>query len=267
MESGIFYKGKRTSVYNIHVDNFIICLKHQVARVIDINFSRPDRQRDMKDTPQQSQECNTFTELPTEEEQAAFLEGVKKICPKSTILTAAFKQPRHTPVIMPKLPKTILSLFHPKYKNLTASELVVEGKRVFENMKVDLSEADYLAHSTSLQAESLLWHEHRQGRLTASKFGAICHTRIDSPSQSLINSIFSRKVINSTSIAWGRDHESCAREEYKRQVQSQHQEFSLVTTGLHVNPLFPHLGASPDGLISCKCCGKGVLEIKCPYSI
>ena len=26
------------------------------------------------------------------------------------------------------------------------------------------------------------------------------------------------------------------------------------------------MGASPDGLIECKCCGKGVLEIKCPYS-
>ena len=25
----------------------------------------------------------------------------------------------------------------------------------------------------------------------------------------------------------------------------------------------PHLGASPDGLIECKCCGKGCLEIKC----
>ena len=29
----------------------------------------------------------------------------------------------------------------------------------------------------------------------------------------------------------------------------------------------PFLGASPDGIISCVCCGKGVLEIKCPFSI
>ena len=136
---------------------------------------------------------------------------------------------------------------------------------MFESMKVDQSDADYLAHSASLQAESLLWYEHRQGRLTSSKFRSICHTTIDSPSQSLINSIFSQ-VITSASIAWGRDHESCGQEEYKRQVQSQHQEFLLVTTGLHVNPLFPHVGASSDGLISCKGCGKGVLEIKFPYS-
>ena len=26
------------------------------------------------------------------------------------------------------------------------------------------------------------------------------------------------------------------------------------------------LGASPDGIVSCKCCGKGVIEVKCPFS-
>lgn len=33
-----------------------------------------------------------------------------------------------------------------------------------------------------------------------------------------------------------------------------------------INPLYPHLGASPDGVITCDCCGRGVLEIKCPYN-
>ena len=33
-----------------------------------------------------------------------------------------------------------------------------------------------------------------------------------------------------------------------------------------VHPCYPHLGASPDGIVICDCCGKGVLEIKCPYS-
>lgn len=27
----------------------------------------------------------------------------------------------------------------------------------------------------------------------------------------------------------------------------------------------PFLGASPDGIINCACCGRGVLEIKCPF--
>ena len=29
----------------------------------------------------------------------------------------------------------------------------------------------------------------------------------------------------------------------------------------------PYLGASPDGIVNCNCCGKGVLEVKCPFCI
>ena len=26
------------------------------------------------------------------------------------------------------------------------------------------------------------------------------------------------------------------------------------------------MSASPDGIVNCTCCGRGVLEVKCPYS-
>ena len=32
-----------------------------------------------------------------------------------------------------------------------------------------------------------------------------------------------------------------------------------------VHPCYPHLGASPDSIVTCDCCGKGVIEIKSPY--
>ena len=34
---------------------------------------------------------------------------------------------------------------------------------------------------------------------------------------------------------------------------------------MFVNSSYPTLGASPDGIIFCDCCGIGTLEIKCPY--
>ena len=34
-----------------------------------------------------------------------------------------------------------------------------------------------------------------------------------------------------------------------------------------IDPSKPYLGASPDSIVNCKCCGKGVLEVKCPYCI
>ena len=47
---------------------------------------------------------------------------------------------------------------------------------------------------------------------------------------------------------------------------SVHRNFRLSLSGLHINPAYPHLGASPDGIVSCDCCGEGVVEIKCPYN-
>ena len=66
---------------------------------------------------------------------------------------------------------------------------------------------------------------------------------------------------------WGITNEEKAKLEYKLQARNCHRDLDIDNTGLHINPKFPHLGASPDGLLSCSCCGKGVLEIKCPFSV
>ena len=40
----------------------------------------------------------------------------------------------------------------------------------------------------------------------------------------------------------------------------------VAGSGLVINPWWPFVAATPDGIVDYKCCGKGVLEIKCPYS-
>lgn len=44
---------------------------------------------------------------------------------------------------------------------------------------------------------------------------------------------------------------------------------NLHDTGLFINPSVPFLGASPDGFVSCDCCGVGVsvIEVKCPFCV
>ena len=66
-------------------------------------------------------------------------------------------------------------------------------------------------------------------------------------------------------IKWGIDHEEVARKAYLELASENHANLQCTASGLHVNPKFPHLGASPDGLISCDCCGEDLIEIKCPY--
>ena len=40
----------------------------------------------------------------------------------------------------------------------------------------------------------------------------------------------------------------------------------MKTSGLIINPCWPHMGASPDGIDECSCCGVRYLEIKCTHS-
>ena len=44
-----------------------------------------------------------------------------------------------------------------------------------------------------------------------------------------------------------------------------HDKLMYCAAGLFVNIEYAHLGASPDGVIACDCCGEGLIEIKCLY--
>jgi len=65
--------------------------------------------------------------------------------------------------------------------------------------------------------------------------------------------------------SWGCEHEDDARLKYSMCVSPEHSNFEISDCGLFINPHYPTLGASPDGIISCDCHGIGTLEIKCPY--
>lgn len=42
--------------------------------------------------------------------------------------------------------------------------------------------------------------------------------------------------------------------------------FFMRSCGFIIDKDVPYLGASPDALVECECCGSGVLDIKCPWS-
>lgn len=65
----------------------------------------------------------------------------------------------------------------------------------------------------------------------------------------------------------GRKHEETARGVYASNAFTKHDNFSVKQTGLHVSRELPFLGSTPDGIVSCGCCGSGILEIKCPFSV
>ena len=42
-----------------------------------------------------------------------------------------------------------------------------------------------------------------------------------------------------------------------------HINLYITESGLVINPRWPFIGASPDGIVSCGCCETRILEIKC----
>ena len=54
--------------------------------------------------------------------------------------------------------------------------------------------------------------------------------------------------------------------EYENRMCKKHVNFTMLKIGFIIPPSYPLMGASPDGIIKCRCCESGVLEIKCPYS-
>lgn len=66
------------------------------------------------------------------------------------------------------------------------------------------------------------------------------------------------------SLLWGIQNENKARTDCVH-CENYHTNFSCVDAGLQILPQYPYLAASPDGVVYCECCGKGTLEIKCPF--
>ena len=97
---------------------------------------------------------------------------------------------------------------------------------------------------------------------------AVCHTDSTNHLQSLVKSICYPEefVFTSKQTSWGLKQEKIARELYLKISAPKHDDLAVTDSGLVINPQWPFIGASPDGVVECKCCGKGVLEIKCPYS-
>ena len=94
------------------------------------------------------------------------------------------------------------------------------------------------------------------------------HTELSNPSVSLIKSICnSQKArILSEACAYGCKHEDEARSIYSSTMKTNHSPFTIKASGLLLDPSSRFVGASPDGIVQCSCCGCGVLEMKYPYS-
>ena len=109
------------------------------------------------------------------------------------------------------------------------------------------------------------WRQQRLGRVTASIIHGVYRFTGANPDGSLVKQVLNGTTFKSEATEYGNDSEASARDLYSKYHASQHDEAHVSTTGLHIDDGNPFLAASPDGLVDCRVCGKGLLEIKSTF--
>ena len=186
-------------------------------------------------------------------------------------------------VLVNKLPMQLCKLYVPHYIDYDHVTLLGECNKVKASLIITIDEVKYLENVTRNQSASIVWHEQRAGRITGSVAHSVMHTNISNPAKSLILKITMPvfKKSNVPSLIWGREKEEEALVDYLNSsfdpeyisesfcISStfMHNHFELKKTGLVIRSDKFYLGVSADALVKCSCCGTGVVEVKCPYSL
>ena len=258
----------------------------QPSPVADIRFYKQEAKDRLKKS---NKKLKTIHEPATMEEQNKFLMSLSEL-PEPVVGLSTFSGysdsflglgPSTKTV---RLPPTLRTLYKNGNENLdNVDELLKSAK---DNLKISADEVDYVEESTRNQSSSGVWHDQRAGRITSSTVHDILRTDANRPAPSIVKKICQtdKRQIKAPAIEWGNRNEHNAYLLYVNLQTGGGQKPDIVPTGVvmatHPGPHHdcvitksgfvicekePSLGVSPDGRVTCKCCGKGLLEIKCPY--
>ncbi|XP_043227776.1 uncharacterized protein LOC122384449 [Amphibalanus amphitrite] len=165
------------------------------------------------------------------------------------------------------LPQLVGVVFDKANMELSYDQLVDLG---LEQMKIyDTTEKERktVEEKTRKQAKSSVWFSMRTGRVTASQFKAVCTTKTRTPAMSLLMRICYPELskFKSQPTQWGCKHEQKGLSAYNALQEGKHRDWELQACGLFIDKEHGFLAATPDSLVTCSCCGNGVVEVKCSY--
>ncbi|XP_060859260.1 uncharacterized protein LOC132936537 [Metopolophium dirhodum] len=134
----------------------------------------------------------------------------------------------------------------------------MENKKIKFLEKLSRADVKKIEFETRDQSSSEMWYNERKIRLTASRFGQICKMRPNTSCKNVVHNIlYASDNLQTKSIQYGREMETLGRQKFEQLSKEK-----VYENGLIIDPEFPFLAASPDGLIG----EHYLLEIKCPYS-
>lgn len=147
---------------------------------------------------------------------------------------------------------------------------LVKTKRVHRYTR---EEIEMVEQKTREQSKNELWFRYRKGLITAS----VAHRVFtwvfsywgndgDHDPTSLLKALTGKRTRQTSAMKRGLALEGPAKQAFVRENQS-HTNIDVQDCGLFLSDEFSFIGASPDALTKCECCGVRVLEIKCPENI
>lgn len=239
-----------------------MCLFFQVTPTTVTDIFQQIKGKRTKDIP--TVQATGSAPLPPQQ----VLDELFAIAPNAAFFTSIRDPPQdnttpETPITEDKYPPLLSTLQQ-------ADQCNIDNRcdDILSTYSVSQYQADNLESATRNQSVSSLWYQHRMGRVTASKAHDILTRKATTPAANLVKRIAGYSTYDLSKkqqVKWGIDHEEECRQAYTTHQQGQHIGFDCSASGFVINPRHPFLGASPDGITNCTCCGKGTLEIKCPY--
>lgn len=178
--------------------------------------------------------------------------------------TASECEPDEDP---PELPEPLTAMYDPTLKQEIPADITDRCEETFCNMMRNIhpEQCEKLAEVTKQQAASQSWHTHRAGRITSTTFYNATKDHVIDRTTLIKIMSYNENNVQVPAVMWGREKEDIARQCYSTVMSITHKNMKVGLSGFVVRSDEPHLGTSPDGTVSCSCCGDGVLEIKCPY--
>ena len=118
------------------------------------------------------------------------------------------------------------------------------------------------------------WALYRVGIITASRLLSVLRKTDEdgkvkdqqSTDNLTIQILGYNKEVKTKAMNWGLMNEPIARKRYKVISQKCHSNFSVSETGIVLSVDWPYIGASPDAVVQCSCCGPGAAEFKVTWT-
>ncbi|CAN7978347.1 unnamed protein product [Ixodes persulcatus] len=204
----------------------------------------------------------------TDEQVRGFMHQIKALAPKTLLLSSITdsEETDSAPEAADQEPE------RPAKRKETPSQLPLGG--IYQSMDLKAAKEVRLtaAHCTEIekatrgQSKSLRWKQERKGRITASVLGrvATCQSGADGLVAEVMGYIKAPRVSN---LRWGSEKEPEAKRAFIAKESLKHKDLQLSECGLFVVGSLPFLAAFPDAIVSCACCEKVVLEVKCAASM